>query len=93
MPDKLPYRFVPNPNAPEIFIHHLHDVRFINGIARFEPVAFRHDGSEIIGEPPCYILMEGSGVEPALELTYERLPNGVIIPALGRRLLRAVGLH
>lgn len=87
------YRFVENPDAPEIFCHCLHDVEFINGIARFAPIVFRQIGAEIIGQCPAIFLMPTEAVEPALELTWERLPTGVIVPALKRMVKRALALH
>lgn len=88
-----PYRFVDNSNAPEIFCHHLHDVEFIDGVARFVPVAFRRERGGLIGEPPITVILPAQAVEPALMLTWERLPNGVIVPALGQFMRRVLALH
>lgn len=68
------YRFLENPDAPEIFCHRLHDVQFINGIARFVPVALRQEGNQIIGQPPAIWLIPGAAVEHIVELVRARLP-------------------
>jgi hypothetical protein len=86
----MPYRFVENASAPEVFCDHLHDVQFINGIARFVPISLKRSGAEFIGEPQLTILMPTEAVKAALELTYQRMPNGIIIPALGKMVRRAL---
>lgn len=87
------YRFVDDPEAPEIFCHHLHDVQFINGIARFTPIVLRKVGDEIVGRCPAVFLMPAEAVEPALELTYRKIPTGIIVPAIGRIVRRALLVH
>ena len=87
------YRFVENRNTPEIFIHHLHDVQFIDGVAVFIPVQFRIERDQKIGEQAATVIMAQAGVEPALCMTWERLPNGVFVPALGRFVRRALSLN
>lgn len=87
------YLFIENPNAPEIYIDHLHDVQVINGIAHFIPVALRKNCAGYIGEPPVTLVMPVCAVESAVALTYARLPSGVIIPAIGRMAKRALLKH
>lgn len=89
----MTYRFVENPNALEIVCHHLHDVQIINGLARFVPVLFKPENDGTIAEPPIYISLPVQAVEPALIMTWEKLPNGMILPALSSIARRVVLRH
>lgn len=92
MSDAAGYRYVPNPNAPVIFCHHLHEVEVIGGAARFIPVTFRKVGDETIGEVPVQIILPNEAVGPALAMTWSRMPSGVIVPAVGH-LMRHLVVH
>lgn len=87
------YRFIENPDAIEIVCHHLHDVEILNGLARFCPVVFKNRKDGVIAMPPCYISLPVQAVEPALIKTWQKLPTGVLIPALGQIVKRALLLH
>lgn len=87
------YRFVENPNALELVCHHLHDVQIVGGLARFVPVLIKQARNGPIGMPPLYISLPIQAVEPALMLTWSKLPKGVILPVLGQLARRAVGMH
>ncbi len=69
------------------------EVEFIGGMARFVPVVFHREKTEIIGEQCSTIFLPTCAVEPALILTWQRLPTGVLIPALGRIMKNAMALH
>lgn len=88
------YRFVENPSAPEFFCHHLHEVEVIGSATRFIPVVFKkgHDG-ETWAEPPFTVIFPNEAVGPALVLTWQRMPNGVIVPAIGHMMRRAFAVH
>lgn len=90
---EMPYRFVDNPNAPEIFCHHLHDVEFVGGAARFITVIFKKqpDG-ELLAEQSATIFLPAEAVGPALTLTWQKMPGGMIVPVIGK-LVRSSLLH
>lgn len=92
MPDQ-PYRFVENPNAPEIFLHHLHRVEVIGPNTRFVPVTLRFTTGGLIGEPPITLILPNEEVGPALALTWQSMPSGIIVPAVGQLMRRMLTVH
>jgi hypothetical protein len=88
------YRFLENASAPEFFCHHLHEVEVIGSSTRFIPVVLKkgRDG-ELYGEAPFTVVLPNEAVGPAIALTYQRMPSGVIVPAVGRLVRQLLALH
>lgn len=90
---EMAYQFIENTAAPEYFCHHLHEVEVIGGITRFTPIVLKRTANGMTGEAPFTILLPNEAVGPALALTWQRMPSGVIVPAVGNLVRRLVSLH
>lgn len=88
-----PYRFIANPDAPEIFLHVLHEVEVIGSDTRFVPVTLRRHRGGLVGTPPVTLILPNEQVGPAIALTYSRMPSGVIVPAVGHIVRSLLSLH
>jgi hypothetical protein len=94
MNDVPVYRFVENPAAQEVFCHCLHEVEVFGGATRFIPVVLRKgaDG-EAYAENPVTIILPNEAVGPAIALTWARMPSGLIAPAVGHLVRKALAMH
>lgn len=90
---EMTYRYVENPSAQEIFCHHLHEVEVIGAVTRFIPIVLKRTADGLLGEVPFTILLPNEAVGPALALTWQRMPSGVIVPAVGNLVRRMMALH
>lgn len=84
------YRFIENPQALEVTGHHLHDVEVVGGLARFTLVVLKTRRGEPLAEHVATVVLPTQAVEPALILTWSKLPTGVIVPTLGKIVRRAL---
>lgn len=76
--------FVDPGNAPEFFANGLHSVEVMGAVSRFVLFVVRSlpDGRKV-HEPPFTCIMPNDAIGPAIALTLQTLPSGLIVPAVG----------